>query len=57
MKLKTKAKWTGVVLTAPYLAGFFLLFVIPFLISVTYTFTRGVGAMEFVGLANYADVL
>ena len=49
MKLKTKAKWTGVVLTAPYLAGFFLLFVIPFLISVTYTFTRGVGAMEFVG--------
>lgn len=26
MKLKTKAKWTGVVLTAPYLAGFFLLF-------------------------------
>ena len=57
MKLKTKTKWTGVVLTAPYLAGFFLLFVIPFLISVTYTFTRGVGAMEFVGLANYADVL
>ena len=57
MKLKTKAKWTGVLLTAPYLAGFFLLFVIPFLISVTYTFTRGVGAMEFVGLANYADVL
>ena len=30
MKLKTKAKWTGVVLTAPYLAGFFLLFVLPF---------------------------
>ena len=57
MKLKTKAKWTGVLLTSPYLAGFFLLFVIPFLISVTYTFTRGVGAMEFVGLANYADVL
>lgn len=57
MKLRVKKQWTGVLFTLPYLAGFFLLFIIPFFISVYYTFTSGVGVVEFAGLDNYIDVI
>jgi multiple sugar transport system permease protein len=57
MRLRYKKRWLGVLFTLPYLAGFFLLFIIPFFISVSYTFTRGVGIVEFAGLDNYIDVI
>ena len=46
----------GMALVLPFLAGFFLFYIIPFAISVRYSFTAGVGGLEFVGARNYAEV-
>ena len=48
---------TGLGFAAPFLIGFAAFFVIPFLISIGYTFTFGAGGGAFVGFANYQEVL
>lgn len=57
MKLKTKYSMTGMGFTLPFLAGFSLLYLIPFLWSIQRTFTAGAGGTRFVGLWNYVDLL
>ena len=57
MKLKTKQSIAGFTFALPSLSGFALFFVIPFVISLYYCFTEGVGGAKFVGLKNFNDLL
>ena len=57
MKMKQKESLAGIAFASPFLVGFALFFIIPFLISIWYTFTFGTGGTAFVGLANYVSVL
>lgn len=56
MKLKTRYSLTGAGLILPFLAGFTLLYLIPFGWSVVKTFSGGAGGAQFVGLRNYMDL-
>lgn len=56
MKLKTRYALTGLTFTLPFLAGFALLYLIPFVWSIQRTFTAGAGGARFVGLWNYTDL-
>ncbi len=56
MKLQKRNSLTGMGFTLPFLAGFALLYLIPFLWSVQKTFTTGAGGARFVGLWNYTDL-
>lgn len=56
MKLKKRYALTGVSFTLPFLAGFALLYLIPFAWSIQKTFTAGAGGIRFAGLQNYADL-
>ena len=55
---KIKGETTaGLFMLSPYIAGFLALYIVPFFISVAYTFTSGVAFRgNFVGLANYISV-
>jgi multiple sugar transport system permease protein len=44
----------GILMSIPFLLGFFIFYIIPFIISISYTFTTGRSA--FAGLRNYMDV-
>lgn len=57
MTIKRKESLMGVLFASPFLVGFVIFFVAPFLVSVGYTFTFGTGGGSFVGFKNYADVL
>ena len=57
MKLKTKQSIAGFTFALPSLSGFALFFAIPFVISLYYCFTEGVGGAKFVGLKNFNDLL
>jgi multiple sugar transport system permease protein len=57
MKLKTKQSIAGFAFALPSLSGFALFFAIPFVISLYYCFTEGVGGTRFVGLKNFNDLL
>lgn len=57
MKLKTKQSIAGFAFALPSLSGFALFFVIPFVISLYYCFTEGIGGAKFVGLKNFNDLL
>lgn len=57
VKMKTKEAVTGILFASPFLIGFCVFFVAPFLVSIFYTFTYGTGGTNFVGLKNYIDVL
>jgi len=57
LKIKHKETLAGVLFASPFLIGFIVFFVAPFLVSVFYTFTFGTGGGTFVGLANYKDVI
>lgn len=57
MRVKIRKKWIGFFFTLPYLFGFFLLFAVPFIISIKFTLTKGVGKLIFVGFDNYSEVL
>ncbi len=46
----------GILLVLPFLAGFLLFYIIPFGISVWYSFTSGIGGLNFVGIQNYIKV-
>ncbi|MGN1028272.1 MAG: carbohydrate ABC transporter permease [Faecousia sp.] len=56
MKLQKRYSLTGMGFTLPFLAGFALLYLIPFVWSVQRTFTAGAGGTRFVGLRNYIDL-
>lgn len=57
MTIKHKEAATGVAFASPFLIGFLVFFVAPFLVSIYYTFTFGTGGTNFVGFDNYIDVL
>ena len=52
-----KASCTGGLLALPGLLGLLAFYVIPFFVSLTYTFTQGVTQRRFVGMANFRDLL
>lgn len=56
MTLRKKEAFVGILLVLPFLAGFLLFYIIPFGISVFYSFTQGIGGMNFVGMKNYRDI-
>lgn len=55
--MKRRHSLTGFILVLPFMLGFMIFYIIPFLISVWYTFTSGIGGMSFVGLDNYIEVV
>lgn len=57
IKLKTTQSFAGFAFAFPSLAGFTVFFAIPFVISLYYCFTEGVGGSSFVGLKNFRDLL
>lgn len=57
IKLKTTQSLAGFAFAFPSLAGFTMFFAIPFVISLYYCFTEGVGGSAFVGLKNFKDLL
>ena len=57
MKLKTKEAATGYLFAFPCIAGFILFFAAPFIVSLYYCFTKGIGGTAFVGLDNFKDLL
>lgn len=57
MSLKKRESLTGILFVLPFLAGFLLFYIIPFGISVGYSFTSGIGGGTFAGWTHYAEVL
>ena len=57
MTIKQKESMTGVLFATPFLIGFVVFFIAPFLVSIGYTFTFGTGGGKFVGIKNYVDVI
>lgn len=56
-KLRMKEALAGYMFALPSLAGFAVFMAVPFLISLYYCFTEGVGAVRFVGFTNFNDLL
>lgn len=57
MKKYIKQKYLGYLYIAPWLAGFLILTLYPFVVSLIYSFTDfDMFQMEFVGLRNYKDI-
>lgn len=57
MSLRKREALTGILLICPFLSGFLLFYIIPFFLSVRYSFTEGIGGLSWAGLKNYKDVL
>ncbi len=55
-KLKTRQALAGFLFALPSLAGFAIFLAVPFLISLYYCFTQGIGGAEFVGFKNFIDL-
>ncbi len=55
-KLKTRQALAGFLFAFPSLAGFAIFLAVPFLISLYYCFTQGIGGAEFVGFKNFIDL-
>ncbi len=55
--MKRKRTIQGILFVLPFLAGFTLFFFIPFIWSVVYSLTSGVGGIEFVGLKHYQSLM
>lgn len=51
-----KKKNNGLLLALPALAGFLIFYFVPFLITVWYSVSFGIGKREFVGLQNFAEL-
>lgn len=56
LKLKTRYSMKSVGFALPFLAGFMVLYLIPFGWSIAKTFTSGAGGLQFAGLQNYTDL-
>jgi multiple sugar transport system permease protein len=57
MKMRTKEALTGYAFLLPIFAGFTIFFLVPFIISIFYCFTEGIGNVKFVGLKNFDSLL
>lgn len=57
MKLKNRESVVGYSFILPSLLGFAMFFLIPFVGSLYYCFTQGIGGKAFVGLKNFKDLL
>jgi multiple sugar transport system permease protein len=57
MKLRHKEMIIGIVLALPCIAGFIVFFAAPFLVSLYYCFTKGIGDIEFVGFENFINLI
>lgn len=57
MSLKKKEYMAGYIFVLPCLMGYFVFFAIPFVVSLYYSFTKGIGAAEFVGFDNFINLL
>jgi len=57
MKIKTREAAAGYLFVAPSLAGFSLFFLVPFIGSLYYCFTEGIGGTRFAGLTNFVNLL
>lgn len=57
MSLRKKEAAMGILLILPFFIGFLLFYIIPFVISIQYSFTSGIGGLDFVGFQNYIEVL
>ena len=55
--LEKKQMWEGIGFILPFLVGFLIFFLIPFVWCVSYSFTSGIGGTEFAGFENYISVL
>ncbi len=56
MTISKKESLTGVLFASPFLIGFIVFFIAPFIVSIFYTFTFGTGGISFVGFNNYIEV-
>ena len=56
MTLKKKEAGIGWIMILPFMTGFLLFYIIPFGISVYYSFTSGLGGSVFAGFQNYMQV-
>lgn len=55
-KLKTRQALAGFLFALPSLAGFAIFLAVPFVISLYYCFTQGIGGADFVGFQNFVDL-
>lgn len=56
LTMAKRNKLIGFALFSPFLIGFVVFYVAPFLLSVVYSFTKGVVEFTFVGFDNYIEV-
>ena len=54
--MQKRASQTGILLILPSLFGLLVFYILPFVLSLYYTFTQGVSESKFVGFANFRDV-
>lgn len=57
MKLAHKEAVEGYVFALPSITGFIVFFATPFVVSLYYCFTKGIGGTSFVGLENFIELL
>lgn len=57
MRPRIREALTGILLICPFLTGFLLFYIVPFFLSVRYSFTEGIGGLSWVGFQNYKEVL
>lgn len=56
MSFRKKEAVAGYLFAGPSILGFLLFFGVPFLMSVIYSLTKGVGNIQFVGFQNFVDL-
>lgn len=56
MTAKKREAISGLTFAAPFLLGFAAFFVVPFFISVVFTFTKNANGLKFTGFDNYLDL-
>jgi multiple sugar transport system permease protein len=54
---ENKGSFNGLCICASYTCGFTVFFLVPFIISIYYCFTEGIGNVKFVGLKNFNSLL
>ncbi len=55
--MKKLQKWKGLAFVLPSLVGVIIFYIFPFMSSLSYCFTSGVGVKRFVGLDNFKSLL
>jgi multiple sugar transport system permease protein len=57
MPVRRRESLTGLAFIMPGLLGFLIFFALPFVKSIYYCFTKGVGKVEFCGIQNFTGLL